>query len=342
MAETNENTRGASLSEVTAAILQPAPTSKETAQVDEASTEKELPVDDTTDEVSEDEIEEIEEGSEEDTPDEDDEDEDGERFRVTVDGEETEVTLAELTANYQIRSAAQKRLNEATQMRKIAEEEGFQKGMETAKVEITRQSETISSANQALQTVLQAVGAEMFSPRVSPPDPSMRETDPIGYFAQKDDYDNEVQRIKGLEQTVGQFMTNLSQQTEQQQKQHRQEQGRLLRQEREDLRSEEGQKLFTARVRAAQNALGFTQAEVDAYPDRRGLIALELAGKYLESQGAINLDSPQSKVVQKAKKVLRPGAQVAVRTGKQKQRRADRERAAKTGDYRDVAKLLIK
>jgi len=47
-------------------------------------------------------------------------------------------------------------------------------------------------------------------------------------------------------------------------------------------------------------------------------------------------------VVQKAKKTLRPGAQKAVRTGKQKQRRADRDRAAKTGDYRDVAKLLVK
>lgn len=95
----NPYARGNSLSDIAAATLQPAPTD-EAAQVDEASTEQELPADDTVEEVAEDEVEEIEEDSEEDTQDEDDDD-DGEFFKVTVDGEETEVSLDELTTSFQ-------------------------------------------------------------------------------------------------------------------------------------------------------------------------------------------------------------------------------------------------
>ena len=115
----------------------------------------------------------------------------------------------------------------------------------------------------------------------------------------------------------------------------------MLRAEREDLQTEDGQRVFTTRVRAAQNAVGFTQEEVDAYPDARGLKILEMAGLWLESQGALAEDSPAAKVVRKAKKTLKPGAVRRVRSEKQKAQRANRDRAKQSGDYRDVAKTLI-
>ncbi len=345
MADVNLRSNGGfSLADVAAATLQPAPTD-EAVPTDEERTDDidELALDDSAEDLAEDGIEADVEDSDEDIYDDEDDLEEGiDFFRLTVEGEEVEATLDELKTSYQLRAAAQKRLNEATTIRAAAEEEGRRAGMDAAQAEITQTREAMNSANTALQTVLQAVGQEMFTPRVQPPDPALRETDPIRYHNQRDDYAAEVERIRGLEATVGKYMANASTQQAQRAQQMRLEQGRLLRNEREDLRTQEGQQLFTAHVRAAQNAVGFTQEEVDAYPDRRGLLVLEMAGKYLESVGAIQQDSPQSKVVRKAKKTMRPGAnRPSQQTRRQKQRRADRDRAAQTGDYRDVAKLLV-
>ncbi len=94
-------------------------------------------------------------------------------------------------------------------------------------------------------------------------------------------------------------------------------------------------------MRAAQDHFGFTAAEIDAFPDHRGLLALEYAGRALRAETAEGL-TPAQRVVKKAKgKVMAPGAVTHNRSVVKKQRVAERKQAQTTGDYRDVAKLLV-
>lgn len=314
-----------------------APTSKEPEQKDEEQVTSaehdeadEEPVEAS---VEEDQVE------TEDEPDEaDPEEETVDTFTFKVDGEEVEVTVDELVKSYQIDNAAKKRLQEATEARKVAVEEGRQEGLKYAQSEISSAKQEIETARQQLAEMAGFLGEDVFSPRVPEPDPAMEETDPVGFSIAWRKYEQDQKRIAEKKQQIQAF----AQQTEA----ARREQHRRLMKEnqvqllskRPELREPEAQKVFTENVRRAQEFAGFTSEEVNNFPDYRGVMALDKLGALLAQMEG---PTPAQKVVAKAKKPLEPGAVTYKRTQRQKQRRADRDRAAKTGDYRDVAKLLV-
>ena len=158
------------LNDVAAAILQPAPTPTDQAEAapeDEDQGEVTTQADEADasgDEGSDDEVLEVlTDGEEGDDSDDDaeeeptgDEDEDGdeEAYLLTLDGEEVEVTLDDLIKSYQVQGTAQKRLQEASEARNRAVEEGRQEGMAQAKTQIVEQTQALEQQRQQLGVAL--------------------------------------------------------------------------------------------------------------------------------------------------------------------------------------------
>lgn len=269
-----------------------------------------------------------------------DADDSGDAYTFTVDGEEVTATVAELIENYSIDGAARKRLQEATETRKEAQSQGYQEGMNAAKEVISTRTQELDNMREQLNGIVGFVGKTLFQPFVQRPDPRMEQTDPLGYLSAMERYREDQDRIHQMQGSIQQFAQQMEVQQAEMQKSHRQSERIALRQARPDLADKEKAAAFTKDVRTAQNALGFTQEEVDNFPDHRGLLVLELAGKYIASQNAQG-DTPAQRVVKKAGKSLKPGGAVRGRTESQKAKRKIRDKARKTGDYKDVAKLLI-
>lgn len=302
-------------------------------------------VEDTAEEAVDDvDVVDDEDALEDEEPSEDDEqpgDDSGDEYTFKVNGEEVTVSVDDLIKNYSIGSTAQQRLQEATEMRKQAQTHGYTEGMEAAKEVIHSERQGLDSMRQQLSGILDHIGPQLFQPQVQQPDPAMQQHDPIGYLTQVEAFRQDQMRLQGLKQTLGGAAQKMAE-ADAQRLQHTQQNERIaLRQKRPDLADPEKAKAFTADVRSAQTALGFTQAEIDAFPDHRGLLVLEMAGKYLALQNGKG-DTPAQRVIKKAGKTLKPGGVTVQRSQKQKQRRANMDRAKQTGSVSDVAKTLIR
>lgn len=278
--------------------------------------------------------------SEDDDP--DPEEVSGDSYTFKVDGEDVTVSVEDLIRNYSIDGAAQKRLQEATEARKAATESGYREGMETARAEIQTRSTELENMRQEFSDVVGFVGQQLFAAQVERPDPAMEVTDPIGYLSKMEAWRQEQGRLQAMQQQITEFAANQGQHTQKLRAERQQMERLALREKRPELMDHTIAREFTSDVRRAQNALGMSQAEVDNFPDHRGLLALELAGKFLKMAHG-DAPTPAQKIVKATgkKKSLRPGAVTYQRSSKQKARRADRDKAKASGSYKDVAKLLI-
>lgn len=335
--------------DIAASLIVDTPQATETAP---EAVKPETELIEVTTETPEDELEDIQppDDVDEEVPDGSEDDEDLEdpgplddtieSFTFKVDGVETTATVEELISNYSIDGAARKRLQEATEARTVAREEGIAEGRQEAETLVTTRTQELDTMRQQFAGVIGMVGQQLFAPQVQPPDPAMDATDPIGYMQAKDRYRDDQMRIRQLQANVTNAVQQQNQQLETARQERQAAQGQQLRTKRPDLAEEKNVKAFTHSVRAAQNHVGFTQDEVDNFPDHRGLLLMELAGKYLALQNQEG-PTPAQRIVAKAKKPITPGGVTYQRNIKQKRRRVDRERATASGDYKDIAKLLI-
>ena len=294
-----------------------------------------------TDEQPENQVEEMDNDEAEDEFEETDPNaEEVDAFTLTIDGEERQVSVDELVQSYQIDGAARKRLQEATEMRTRAVEEGRAEGMSSASAEIETGRTEITQQRAQLGELIGLVGPQLFAPRVNRPDPSMEHSDPIGFLTDMERWRQDQGRIQGLQQQLSAATIQQREQVEDQKAQAMANNRHQLSTKRPDLADPTKQAAFTQNVRVAQEAVGFTNAEVNAFPDHRGLLILDMLGERLAREQAGGPD-PAQRVLAKTKTPMAPQAVQYKRTKVQKQRRADHDRAKKSGDYRDVAKLLM-
>jgi len=161
----------------------------------------------------EDEAEEVEasEVDEEETEDDQEAEEQPDTFTVKVDGKEVQVSLDELTRGYAGQSYIQKGMAENAEARKALEQ----------------QYHAVSQQGQQLAALVQSLQTDGLTPPTAP-DVSRLETDPIGYFQDKEAYDrakaDHDQRLAAIQHQQAQ----LQQLQAQAQRQHRAEQMQIL------------------------------------------------------------------------------------------------------------------
>lgn len=247
---------------------------------------------------------------------------------VTVDGEDKEVTLADLKRAFSGEGAIEKRLQLATETKKQAE---------SLRVQVEQE---LNTGRQNLVKAFSAFESLMFQPQISQPDPALRQTNPTQYLIQMEAWREEQDGLQQKRSKVQQAITLFQQQEAQQQEQMRVEVAQKLVEAMPALRDPvKGPALQKMMVEGA-HAYGFTDADIAGILDHRMYLALADLAAYrrLKAKGQSTPVKPQ-----KAAPVMRPGATKAVHaaTAVARQQKAALETARRTGRVEDVAATLL-
>lgn len=293
----------------------------EDQDVQEVQEEENYDQDDATDEDSADEAEEHPEFAElteiaDDTV-----------FSVTVDGEETEVTLADLKKAFSGEGAIAKRLQEATEAKRAVESER----------QVIQQE--LDTGRKKLVDAFRAFDSLMFQPSIAKPDPSLQKTDPQQYLIQMENYREDQSRLNARRQQVHGAMARYEQQQKQQLDAFKQQNSQRLVEVLPDLKDPEKGPLLAQSITAAAESYGFSKDEISQAADYRlfQMAADAAAYRALQSKQKIvpQNDPPKTKV-------LRPGtAKSKQQTSKARQVQATYRKAAQTGSIEDVAATML-
>jgi len=238
-------------------------------------------------------------------------------FNVKVNGEMREVTEQELTRDYSGQQYIQQ------QMREVAEQ---RKAVEAAKAEA---HETSNAYAQALAQVNERLQTD----DLTPPDKSMRETDPIGYLEAMEDF----RAAQAERQTLQQQQYLLQQQQQAQQSAQRDQ---YVQQEAANLMERipilkdpvKGPETISAMIKTGAK-YGFSEAEMKNEADPRFVSALHALHQF-ESRG--NVDTAEMK-----RGAIKPGARRSQSTSQAKQAQAARSQMKRTGSTQDVAAWIM-
>ena len=238
-------------------------------------------------------------------------------YQVKVNGELREVTEQELTQSYSGQQYIQQ------QMREVADQ---RKAVEAAKAEA---HETSNAYAQALAQV----NDQLQSQDLSPPDKSLRETDPIGYLEQMEDFRAAQAERQTLQQQ--QYLLHQQQQAQQtaQRDQYVQQEAANLMERIPILKDPvKGPETISAMMKTGVR-YGFSEAEMKHEADPRFVSALHALHQF-ESRG--NVQSAEVK-----RGAIKPGAKRSQSTSQQKQAQAARSQMKRTGSTQDVAAWIM-
>ena len=238
-------------------------------------------------------------------------------FNVKVNGEMREVTEQELTRDYSGQQYIQQ------QMREVAEQ---RKAVEQAKLEA---HETSNAYAQALAQVNERLQTD----DLTPPDKSMRETDPIGYLEAMEDFRAAQAERQTLQQQ--QYLLHQQQQAQQQAQrdQYVQQEAANLMERIPILKDPVKGPETIANMMKTGAKYGFSEAEMKNEADPRFVSALHALHQF-ESRG--NVDTAEMK-----RGAIKPGARRSQSTSQQKQAQAARSQMKRTGSTQDVAAWIM-
>jgi hypothetical protein len=250
---------------------------------------------------------------------------------VTVDGEQREVTLADLKKAYSGEGAIEKRLQEATLQRKEAE------------AERQRVQQELQTGRERLVKAFQSFDHLMFQPRVQKPDPSLQQTNPQQYLLQMERYRDDQAQLGQRRQQVQSALQTYEQQQAQEMQQLRHQNAQKLVEVMPQLNDPvEGPKMRDLILTGAK-AYGFTPEEIGMAVDYRLFqMAADAAAYRKLKEGAKVQPKPTTTAANKTK-VIRPGGQQAVTAAKAtaRQQQAAIQRAKQTGRPEDVAATML-
>lgn len=247
---------------------------------------------------------------------------------VTVDGQDREVTLADLKRAFSGEGAIEKRLQIATEAKKQAE---------NLKVQVEQE---LNTGRQNLVKAFTAFESMMFQPQVSQPDPALRQTNPTQYLVQMEAWRDDQAELQAKRQKVQQAVALFQQQEAQNQEQQKVYAAQKLVEAmpalRDPVKGPELQKL----MREGAAAYGINDAELAGFLDHRVYVALADLGAYrrLKAKG----QSAPVKPSQTAP-IMRPGATraVAAATATARHQKAALETARKSGRVEDIAATML-
>lgn len=235
-------------------------------------------------------------------------------YTVTIDGQEVEVPADELVKGYQRQSDYTRKTQELAEQRKAQE------------AEIAQAQQRYAQALQTVESFLQSQGPQ-------PPDPSLREHNPIEYLTQMDAYRAHREQLQAAQSE----RAWLQQQQEQRQAEERKA---LVQQEEQRLlevipqwRNPDVAKKEKGEIAEFLKTVGYSDQEISSVARSRDLLVARDAMKYRQ------LQAQKPKAIAKAKgkpKVAKPGTTQKTTTDFS----SARQRVKKTGSVDDAAKAI--
>lgn len=299
----------------------PAPEAPEEAP--EAEPTEELDVESEV--TAEEEVTEEADSAPEETDEADDEAEDQEQpetFTVKVDGEDVPVTLDDLKRSYAGQGYIQKRMAEnAAKAREV--EEVYH---------------AFSQERQMLAHLMQQVQQGQLVTPPNPPDPAMRERDPLRYMREHDAY---TQQRQAYDQQQEQIHAYTQQQSEAQQRAlaaYQAEQMRELQARLPEITDPSKGPGFARQLAEVAQNYGFAPEEVGQVTDHRAILILADAMKWRQSQ---QMREKATAKAEQARPIVRPRAGKGPEQSVQRQKAAATQRMKATGSVDDVASWLI-
>lgn len=252
---------------------------------------------------------------------------------VIVDGEEKEVSLKDLKRQYSGEGAIEKRLQEATELRKTAAAE-----REAVKTEIEANRVDLLNSIAALDKVL-------FAPLVPPPDPRLRQTNPNQYLAHQDAYMEDQRRIQQSQQQVVQLFTQERDRKVKDVAAYREQQTKMLLAQEPTLVDPKVAAAFRDDLDFMAKHYGFSANDLATVDNHAMLLVARDAGRYQKlMQGKKSGTVPTNgdgKVIKRRLKAGSPTASAKPSSKDDKAYAKAQAQARKTGSVDDVANLLL-
>lgn len=298
---------------------QEAPEPEETNEVEAEPTEAQESDEAETEAVEADSVEDAEDDQE---TDKDEDQEQPEYFTVTVDGEETKVTLDDLTRSFAGQGYIQKRMQENAA--KAKEVEAVYQSFIQERAQLSHLVEQIQQGNLMAQ------------PKA--PDQALLNSDPVKYHREWANYQQQKTAYDQQQQQITQYT---QQQTETQQRAlaaYQAEQMRELAARLPDLADPEKGAVLARQLTETASEYGFAPEEIGQVSDHRALLILNDAMKWRHLQGQ---REKATKKVEQARPIVKAKAQKSADSSSKKQADAAKNRMRQTGHVDDVAKFLI-
>lgn len=277
---------------------------------------EELPESDDEDDDDEEydvDVSEIEEVEDEDT-----------YYTVKVDGEEKQVKADELVKSYQLEQAAQKRMQEAAEIRKNSEAE----------------MQALAQQREKYGRALQAIEAQLNSVQEKPKEywDNLYQEDPLEWAKQRDAYRDRKEGLVKVQAERARIEQEQQAQLAQQHQQYLAEQQQQLLQripewQDEEIATREKQNVITYAQR-----LGYTEQELATASDSRAIEALRKA--YLYDELMSKKPAAQKKVT-KAPKTVKAGTPTTKKQANANRGKKALERLNKTGSKDAAVDLLL-
>lgn len=246
------------------------------------------------------------------------------RYRVKVDGQESEVTLDELVKGYQREADYTKKTQSLAEQRKAVEAE--RQAVEQAKQLRDTYAQRLQIIEQALRSQAQGENLD-----------ELKETDPIGYavkVAERAENEKKLMAIRAEQARIAQMQQ--SEQAQQLQSIVAQEAEKLAKVLPEYTDPQKGE-VVRKSIRSYAESVGFTPDELSKVYDSRAVLTLYKAMQYdklMANKGEVN------KKVSQAPKMLKPGVNKPQGSLEAEQTKKIRQQFKKTGSVNDAARLF--
>jgi hypothetical protein len=246
------------------------------------------------------------------------------RYRVKVDGQESEVSLDELVKGYQREADYTKKTQTLAEQRKAVEAE--RQTVEQAKQLRDTYAQRLQIIEQALRSQTQGENLD-----------ELKETDPIGYavkVAERSENEKRLYAIRAEQARIAQMQQ--SEQAQQLSQVVSQEADKLSKVLPEYADPQKGETIRKS-IRSYAESVGFSADELSKVYDSRAVLTLYKAMQYdklMQNKGEVN------KKLNQAPKMLRPGVGKPQGSLEAEKTKRLRQQFKQSGKVSDAAKLF--
>lgn len=258
---------------------------------------------------------------------------DDDLMTVVVDDVEQEVSIGDLKRNFSLGKATEKRLQEATEMRKEAH------------AAQTKSLEDLAAQTALLDSVFDGLDDTFYKGVIPAPDERVRQTNPDAYLRHKEAYDAEQANIKAAKEALEAKRKEVADRRAIALKEYSEKAAQVVAKYIPELADPKTANQSFANMTAMAQAYGYTAKEINSALDPRMFLIMRDLVKY---HGLVNKTKGRDVMAndgQKDKKVrrLRSGNTTARNRARasDKQRKQATETARNTGKVKDVAATLL-
>lgn len=259
---------------------------------------------------------------------------DDDTIEVMIDGKLETKTIGELKKAASLAGATEKRLHEATEIRK------------TAIAERTTALENLAAQERIIAASFNSLEETLFKAVIPAPNPKMKDSNPAAYLRHKEAYDEDQARITAAKQAVQAKVTEFAQQRDQRLKEYGNVAAQEIAKIIPELVDPKTSTKMLGRLVETAKAYGYSDQEIGAALDPRmfHLVRDAMAYRELTSRSketkVVDLSSQRDKAPRKLRSGNSKAASIAV--AKSKQQQDAKSAAVKTGSVKDVAATLLK